>query len=61
MTFNPHIENLSQKRLFNDFTFGLKKYYREEICRRYYKHIDNLKFKKSIDKLKNICYNTIRK
>lgn len=41
MTFNPHIENLSQKRLFNDFSYALQKYYREEIGRRYFKHIDN--------------------
>lgn len=41
ITFNPHIENLSQKRLLDDFKFTLKKYYREEIGRRYFKHIDN--------------------
>lgn len=41
LTFNPHIENLSQKRLFNDFRYALQKYYREDIGRRYYNYIDN--------------------
>ena len=41
ITFNPHIENLSQKRLLNDFRYALQKYYRKELGRRYFKHIDN--------------------
>lgn len=40
MTFNPHIENLSQKRLLDDFRFVLKKYYRKVLGRRYFKYID---------------------
>lgn len=41
ITFNPHIENLSQKRLLNDFRYALQKYYRKELGRRYFKYIDN--------------------
>lgn len=41
MTFNPHIENYSMKKLLNDFRYALQKYYRKELGRRYYKHINN--------------------
>lgn len=41
MTYNPHIKNISQKRLRNDFRYALQRYYRKELGRRYYKHIDN--------------------
>ena len=40
MTFNPHIENLSQNNLLNNFKMILKKYYRKEFGSRYYKHKD---------------------
>ena len=40
MTFNPHIENLSQNNLLNNFKTILKKYYRKELGSRYYKHKD---------------------
>ena len=40
MTFNPHIENLSQSTLLNNFKMILKKYYRKELGSRYYKHKD---------------------
>jgi hypothetical protein len=36
-TINPHIKNLSQKRLYNDFRYCLQKYYRQSLGRRYYK------------------------
>lgn len=35
MTFNPHIENYSMKKLLNDFRYALQKYYRKELGRRY--------------------------
>lgn len=38
LTFNPHIENLSQENLLNNFKTILKKYYRKELGSRYYKH-----------------------
>ena len=38
MTFNPHIENLSQNYLLNRFITTLKKYYRKQLGPRYYKH-----------------------
>ena len=40
LTFNPHIENLSQNNLLNNFTTILKKYYRKTLGSRYYKHKD---------------------
>lgn len=40
MTFNPHIENLSQNNLLNNFSTLLKKYYRKQLGARYYKHKD---------------------
>lgn len=40
MTFNPHIENLSQNNLLNNFKVILKKYYRKKLGSRYYKHKD---------------------
>ena len=41
MTFNPHLENHSQRKLLENFRYALQKYYRKELGRRYYKHIDN--------------------
>ena len=41
MTFNPHIENYSTKKLLNDFRYALQKYYRKELGRRYFKYVDN--------------------
>ena len=40
LTYNPHIENLSQTTLLNNFTMILKKYYRKYLGSRYYKHKD---------------------
>lgn len=40
LTFNPHIENLSQNNLLNNFITILKKYYRKQLGSRYYKHKD---------------------
>ncbi len=40
ITLNPHIENLSRKRLIKDFRFILQKYYRKTLGPRYYKHKD---------------------
>ena len=41
MTFNPHLENYSQKKLLKNFEDALKIYYRKELGRRYFKHMDN--------------------
>lgn len=38
ITLNPHIENLSRKKLIKDFRFILLKYYRKTLGPRYYKH-----------------------
>ena len=38
MTFNPHIQNLSQKNLLDDFKDVLKRYYRKHLGQRYFKH-----------------------
>ena len=35
MTFNPHIENYSMKKLLNDFRYALQKYYQKELGRKY--------------------------
>ena len=40
MTFNPHIENLSQRNLMINFRKSLQKYYRKTLGSRYYKHKD---------------------
>ena len=40
ITFNPHIENLSQNNLLNNFKDILKKYYRKTLGSRYYRHKD---------------------
>ena len=40
ITLNPHIENLSRKKLIKDFRFILQKYYRKILGPRYYKHKD---------------------
>ena len=40
LTFNPHIENLSQNNLLNNFITIVKKYYRKQLGSRYYKHKD---------------------
>ena len=40
LTYNPHIENLSQNNLLNNFKEVLKKYYRKHLGARYYKHKD---------------------
>lgn len=40
LTYNPHIENLSQTTLLNNFKDILKKYYRKYLGSRYYKHKD---------------------
>ena len=40
LTYNPHIENLSQTTLLNHFKEILKKYYRKYLGSRYYKHKD---------------------
>ena len=40
LIFNPHIENLSQNNLLNNFITILKKYYRKQLGSRYYKHKD---------------------
>jgi len=40
LTYNPHIENLSQTTLLNHFKEILKKYYRKYLGARYYKHKD---------------------
>ena len=40
LTYNPHIENLSQSNLLNNFKEILKKYYRKQLGSRYYKHKD---------------------
>ncbi len=40
ITLNPHIENLSRKKLIKDFRFILQKYYRKTLGSRYYKHKD---------------------
>lgn len=41
MTFNPHLENYSKSKLLENFKYALQKYYRKELGRRYYKHIDS--------------------
>lgn len=41
LTFNPHLKNYSKIKLLENFKYALKKYYRKELGRRYYKHIDN--------------------
>lgn len=41
ITFNPHLENYSKSKLLENFKYALQKYYRKELGRRYYKHIDN--------------------
>ncbi len=38
MTFNPHIENLSQTTLLHNFSTIIKKFYRQTLGPRYYKH-----------------------
>lgn len=40
ITINPHIENLSRKKLIKDFRFILQKYYRRTLGPRYFKHKD---------------------
>lgn len=40
MTFNPHIENLSQRNLMINFRKSLQKYYRKTLGSRYFKHKD---------------------
>lgn len=40
ITFNPHIENLSQKALYDNFRKILQKYYRKTLGQRYFKHKD---------------------
>lgn len=40
LTYNPHIENLSQTTLLNNFTVILKKFYRKTLGSRYYRHKD---------------------
>lgn len=40
MTFNPHIENLSQRNLMKNFRKSLQKYYRKTLGSRYFKHKD---------------------
>lgn len=41
MTFNPHLENYSKRKLLENFKYALQKYYRKKLGRRYFKHIDN--------------------
>lgn len=41
MTFNPHLENYSKSKLLENFKYAIQKYYRKELGRRYYKHINN--------------------
>lgn len=40
ITLNPHIINLSQDKLREDFSYILKKYYRKLLGQRHYKHKD---------------------